>query len=272
MCLALVAASVPVSGMAQTPGWQPGPDGILDNTYDGFIDQPTSGATVPASGTFTVMGWVVDTTAQGWAGIDNVQVYLGTIDSGRMIAQAAFAQNRPDVAAALGNPFWAASGLLATVQGSDVPAGNQTLSMYVHTPGKGWWLKQVGVNGGGTAASAPAPSALGPGGPPTVTVSAPAENENVSATAQITYTIKGTADDPTYGSSAVDYVDVWLDGEPTGNGGTELGTVTPNSDGKWSVDFKPTKFKSMHHNLYIFVHSSKTGLKNEIIRGFNIIG
>src|SRR5437868_5303022 len=80
-CLTLVVALAPVSGLAQTASWQPGPDGVLDNTYDGFIDVPTNGATVPASGPFAVTGWVVDTTAQGWAGIDNVQVFLGTMDS-----------------------------------------------------------------------------------------------------------------------------------------------------------------------------------------------
>src|SRR5437879_4925344 len=120
-CLVLVLALAPVPGLAQTAGWQPGPDGVLDNTYVGFIDQPTAGATVPGSGPFAVTGWVADMTAQGWAGIDNVQVYLGTIDNGKTIAQAAFAQDRPDVVAALGNPYWAASGFVATVQGSDVP-------------------------------------------------------------------------------------------------------------------------------------------------------
>jgi hypothetical protein len=264
--------------MAQTSGWQPGPDGVLDNTYDGFIDVPTNGATVPGSGPFTVLGWVADSTAQGWAGIDNVQVFLGTQNSGKMLAQAAFAQSRPDVVAVLGNPYWGLSGFVATVQGSDVPAGSQMLSVYVHTPGKGWWFNQVAVSGGGPAASAPAapsapaPSAAAAGGPPTLTIDAPGESENISAKNQLTYTIKGSANDPTYGASAIDYVDVWLDGEPTGNGGTELGNVTPGSDGKWSVQFKPTKFKSMHHNLYIFVHSSKTGLTTEILRGFNIIG
>jgi hypothetical protein len=277
LAAALVLASLPTAGLAQTPGWQPGPDGVLDNTYDGFIDVPTSGATVPGSGGFTVSGWVADTTAQGWAGIDAVQVFLGTQDSGKMLAQAIFAQSRPDVVAALGNPYWGYSGFVATVQGSDVPAGPQTLSVYAHTPGKGWWFKQVSVNGGGPASSASsAPSASAPAGnlpgdPPTVKVEQPAESANISSS-NLSYDIKGSADDPTYGASAIDYVDVWLDGEPNGSGGTELGMVTPGSDGKWTVSFKPTKFKSMHHNLYIFVHSSKTGLKNEIIRGFNITG
>lgn len=278
---ALVVASLPGAGLAQTPGWQPGPDGVLDNTYDGFIDVPTSGGTVPGSGPFTVSGWVADTTAQGWAGIDNVQVFLGTQDSGKMLSQAMFAQSRPDVVAALGNPYWGNSGFVATVQGSDVPAGPQTLSVYAHTPGKGWWYKQVSVNGGGAASSASsAPSASAPAGglpgdPPTIRVDQPGENDTINSSGSngvTSYTVKGSANDPTYGSSAIDYVDVWIDGEPTGSGGTELGMVTPDSDGKWQVSFKPSKFKSMHHNLYIIAHSSKTGLKNEVIRGFNTTG
>jgi hypothetical protein len=273
-CLALVVALVPMSGLAQTSGWQPGPDGVGDNTYDGFIDAPTNGATVPGSGPFAVTGWVVDTTAQGWAGIDSVQVFLGTIGSGKMIAQASVAQSRPDVATALGNPFWEASGFVATVQGSDVPAGAQTLTVYAHTPGKGSWFKQVNVNGGGAAASAPsapsAPSGGAAGGPPTLVVDQPGEGQNVSIS-NLTYAIKGHADDPTYGPGAIDYVDVWLNGERDGEGGTQLGTVTPDADGKWQVDFKPTKFKAMHSNLYIYAHSSKTGKTTEVVRGFSIV-
>ena len=49
---------------AQSNGWQPGPGGILDNTYAGFVDIPQSGATVPGSGSFTVGGWFVDGIGQ----------------------------------------------------------------------------------------------------------------------------------------------------------------------------------------------------------------
>src|ERR1700730_13874032 len=106
----LLLALAPAAS-AQGAGWQPGPGAILDNTYTGFIDVPTSGATVPSTGTFTVAGWFVDMTAQGWAGADDVQVWLGTMDGGgRMLAKAVFAQPRPDVATALGHPYFAASG------------------------------------------------------------------------------------------------------------------------------------------------------------------
>src|SRR5262249_11627566 len=126
--------------------WTPGPGGASDNTFTGFIDVPTRGATV-GSGDFSVAGWFVDRTAQGWAGADDVQLWVGTMDGGgRMLANAVFAESRPDVAAALGNPYWAASGFGATVPSGALSPGDQLLSIYAHTPGKGWWYKQVPVN------------------------------------------------------------------------------------------------------------------------------
>ncbi len=103
-----VLAPLPVA--AQSSGWQAGPGAVLDNTYDGFIDVPAASATVSTNG-FNVAGWFVDRTAQGWSGADDVEVWLGTMDGGgRMLAKAQFAQSRPDVGTALGDPFWAASG------------------------------------------------------------------------------------------------------------------------------------------------------------------
>jgi hypothetical protein len=273
-CLAVFASMVSPAE-AQSSGWQPGPGGILDNTYTGFIDLPQNGATVPGSGSFIVGGWFVDQQAQGWAGADNMQVWLGTMDGGgHMIAQGTVAQNRPDVGAALGNPYWSASGFSASVPGSSVPGGSQTLNVYVHTGGKGWWFKSVNVTGGGAASSASAPSAPvagnPAGGPPVLTVSAPTEGQNVSAKGSSDFTITGTATDPTGGAGAIDRVDVWILGEP--DTGTQLGTTTPAGDGSWSLTFKPTKFPSTHVNIYVFAHSKLTGKTTEVVRGFNIQG
>src|SRR5437868_2106516 len=180
----LVAFAVPVS--AQSAGWQPGPGAILDNTYAGFIDVPANGATVPGSGSFTVAGWFVDKTAQGWAGADDVEVWLGTMDGGgRMLARALVAQSRPDVGIALGNPFWSASGFVASVAG--LPAGAQPLYVYAHTGGKGWWFLPLSVNGGGSGTGAVAPPAAG--GAPQLKILNPVENQNVSTKSD--YTING---------------------------------------------------------------------------------
>jgi Big-like domain-containing protein len=272
--VAVFASLVSPAAAQQGSGWQPGPGGILDNTYAGFIDLPQNGATVPGSGSFTLGGWFVDQEAQGWAGADNMQVWLGTMDGGgHMIAQGTVAQNRPDVAAALGNPFWAASGFSALVNGSSVPGGSQTLYVYLHTGGKGWWFKTVNVNGGGSAASAPAPAPGGTtsaGGAPVLTISDPTEGQNVSAKGSADFTITGSATDPTSGAAGIDRVDVYILGEP--DTGTLLGSVQPAGDGSWSVTFKPTKFPSTHVNIYVFAHSKTTGKTTEVVRGFNIQG
>jgi len=277
-CLALAVSTAPPV-LAQSSGWQPGPGAVQDNTYDGFIDQPTNGATVPGSGSFPLSGWFVDTTAQGWAGADDVQVWLGTMDGGgSMVAHAQFAQSRPDVATALANPFWEPSGFSAAVPGSAVPAGGQTLNLYVHTPGKGWWFTPVNVTGGGSGpAAAPAPAAAAPapavaGGPPQVSVSSPTEGQNVSAAGSADFTITGKATDPANGAGAIDSVDVWIFGERDASGGTQLGTVQVGSDGSWSLTFKPTRFTSTHTNIYVYAHSKATGQTTEIVRGFNIKG
>jgi hypothetical protein len=274
-CLAVIASlASPVA--AQTAGWQGGPGAILDNTYSGVIDSPTNGATVPGSGSFTVAGWFVDQQAQGWAGADQVQVWLGTMDGGgHMLANALVAQSRPDVAASLGNPYWAASGFGAVVNGASVPGGSQTLYVYVHTGGKGWWFRTVTVNGGGAAATAAAPAAAAAptnaaGGAPTVIVTAPTEGQDISAKGSNDFTIAGTATDPTGGPGAIDRVDVYILGEL--DNGTLIGETTPLGDGTWSMTFKPTNFPSTHVNIYVYAHSKVTGKTTEIIRGFNIQG
>src|SRR3984893_12676684 len=112
--------------------WTGGPGAAGHNTYTGFVDLPPANATVP-TGSFVVSGWFVDQTAQGWAGADDVQVFQGTMDGGgKQLAKAIFGQSRPDVAAALGTPYWAASGFSATIASSALAAGGQTLSVYAH--------------------------------------------------------------------------------------------------------------------------------------------
>ena len=271
----LLLASVPPVSAQTAADWQPGPGAALDNTYAGFVDVPPGGSTVPGSGSFTVAGWFVDKTAQGWAGGDDLQVWLGTMDGGgKMLAKALFAQSRPDVGAALGNPFWSASGFAAAVPGSSVPAGPQTLNVYAHTPGKGWWFKGLNVTGGGSgtgaaAAAAPAapagPSAPAAGGAPVVTITNPTENQNVSTKSD--FTITGSVSD----AGNIDRIEVWMDGERNSQYGRMLGTVTPSSDGSWSITFSPTKFASTHSNVYVYAHNRATNIETVAVRGFNIV-
>jgi hypothetical protein len=271
---ALLFAAVP-SASAQSADWQQGPGAILDNTYAGFVDVPSGGGTVPGSGSFTVAGWFVDRTAQGWAGADDIQVWLGTMDGGgRMLAKAVIAQSRPDVATALGNPYWAASGFGAAIDGASVPAGPQTLNVYVHTGGRGWWFKGVSVNGGGpgtgtaapAAPSAPAaPAAPASGAAPTVVILNPTENANVSTRSE--YNVTGSVSD----AANIDRVEVWINGERDAASARLLGTTTAASDGSWSVSFKPTNFASTHSNLYVYAHNKANNQETLVVRGFNIV-
>jgi hypothetical protein len=260
--------------------WSPGPDAMLDNTYEGYIDQPTMNASV-ATGNFNVTGWFVDTQAQGWAGADDIEVWLGTMDGGgTMLAKAAIGENRPDVAAALGNPYFAPSGFSAVVPANALSAGQQTLSVYAHTPDKGWWYSQVQVNVSATApqtapAAAPGPVVSG-GALPTVVIQEPKSGDSLST--QGSYQIIGYALDqaaaPNQGiqGTGIDHVYAYMDAEPE-NGGTALGDATlafadsaaaaaygPQFDNAgWRLTFKPTQFHSGTHTLFVYAHSVVTG-------------
>src|SRR6266851_315325 len=205
------AVSAPASVAADAfSTWAPGPGAAGDNTYAGFIDVPPANTMVPTG---------------------NFQVFLGTMDGGgKMLAKAFFAQSRPDVASALGNPYWAASGFNATIPASALPMGGQTLSVYAHTPAKGWWYKQVQVNVSGTAAaSAPAPATAGAPAPtvqgaalPIVVIEKPKDGEVVKTSSD--YEIIGYALDKNAtrnqgaAGSGIDRVQVYLGAERENNG------------------------------------------------------
>ena len=291
----LVGASLGPATASADPltAWTPGPDAILDSTYDGFIDLPALNATLP-TGSFTVAGWFVDTTAQGWAGADDVQVWQGTMDGGgKMLAKATFAQSRPDVAAALANPFWDASGFGATIPAGALGAGPQTLSVYAHTPGKGWWYKQVQVNVSGSAApSAAPPAAAAPtvsgGAPPVLVIEKPAAGDNIGT--RTTFELMGYALDQNatinQGSqgSGIDRVSVYVDAERE-NGGTFVGDAdlafsdqaaqakygAQFTSSGWRLTFKPTTLHKGAHTFFIYAHSVVTGKEDLETVGFNII-
>jgi hypothetical protein len=286
--------SAPATVAADTfSTWTPGPGAAGDDTYAGFIDVPPANATVP-TGNFEVDGWLVDTTAQGWAGADDVQVFQGTMDGGgKMLARAVFAQNRPDVATALSNPYWAASGFTAIVPASSLPTGGQTLSVYAHTPGKGWWYKQVQVNVSATAATsappvagAPAPVVAG-AALPIVVIEKPKDGENVLTKSD--YEIMGYALDKNanrnqgVASSGVDRVQVYLGAERENNG-TFLGEANLGfgdsipeglygsqfASAGWRLTFKPTQFHVNTYLMYAYARSAVSGKEDVAVRYFAI--
>jgi Bacterial Ig domain len=264
--IAVVALGVTPSAFAQqmpSPGaWQPGPGAMGDNTYLGVVDAPSNSARISSSGPLTVSGWFVDTTAQGWAGADDMQVFLGAMDSGQRLVGGSVGLNRADVGAALGNAAWSASGWRAVVDASALPVGQATLSAYLHTPAKGWWAQQITVTVApltlGTTGEllAPAPAAQGP--PPLLTVSSPASGEYVSTRSR-SFAITGSARDPLNGPRGIDWVEVWLNGEANTDHATFLGNTDTATDGTWSINFDPDTFPPINSNLYVYAHSGVTG-------------
>jgi hypothetical protein len=245
------------AALAQSlPGaeWSPAAGAVGDNTYQGFIDQPASGATIAAGASFQVKGWVVDTTAEGWSGIDDVQVMLGSTSLGHL----AVGQSRPDVANVLGNPFFANSGFAGTVN-TALPGGPQTLTVVAHTPAKGSWSKSVSVNVAGASGAVTPASAAAASGlvlriiSPTPDDIVPANNNGV---------IFGVAYDTRTRAelgSGVDRVQVYLDG-PRGEAGSQtLGDATLNGS-DWSLNWEPTRYNKVpHHILWVYARSSVTG-------------
>src|SRR6266851_349741 len=264
--------------------WTAGPGAILDPTYDGFIDIPNLNSTVPTGG-FTVAGWFVDKTAEGWAGADDVQIWQGTMDGGgKMLAKAVFAQSRPDVAAATGNPYWAASGFGGVVPAGSLAAGSQPLSVYAHTPGKGWWYKQVQATVSTLAAASPAPApgvaapapTVSGGALPIIVIEKPTTTENVGT--RNPYTLMGYALDKNASinqgiqSTGIDRVSVYVDKERD-DGGIFLGDADlafsdqaatsaygqQFSSSGWRLTFKPTNLHDGSHTLFVYAHSVVTG-------------
>jgi hypothetical protein len=284
---------VPATVSADTfTSWSPGPGAVLDNTYDGYIDTPRMNATVP-TGSFPVSGWFVDRQAQGWAGADDVQIWLGLMGSGgKLLTKANFALPRPDVAAATNNPWALYSGFGAVVPAGSVPAGTQVLSVYAHTPGKGWWYKQVQVNVSATAAAAtsgataPAAGVVSGGALPIVGIDKPKDGENVPT--KNDYTIIGYALDknalPGQGvaGSGINRVEVWL-GEKEAQGSKFLGEAelgygsesaaaygSQFASSGWRLTFKPTQFKANSYVIFAYAHSVVTGKEDVATRYFVI--
>ena len=277
----MLALLIPSTSSADLlSSWTPGPSAVLDNTYDGYIDVPAMGASVP-SGSFTVSGWFIDKTADGWSGADSAQIWLGTMGAGQLLAVASMGENRPDVAAAEGNPYWDACGFEAFVPAGLLLPGPSTLSVYVHTPDKGWWYKQVNV-----VVSSPPPEAAPPNAstdPPIVAFERPRTNEVVPSAG--VYEISGYALDvharPDVGSG-VGEVTVYMGDRD--DGGTLVGVAELDRDDSvaaglygpqfasagWRLLYDPTRFHTSDHVLYAYAVSAINGHEGSAQRYFTL--
>jgi len=248
--------------------WQAGPGAAVDNTYRGGIDQPANGATLGVDRLATLSGWFVDTSAQGWAGADDLQVFSGTMDGGTSLGHGTLGLPRSDVAGALANAYWSAAGWSAVIDPGALPLGQQTLSIYLHTPGKGWWFTQLSVNVALSAGGVSGPAL--PGGGPIVTVSAPLPDERIS-TRLGNYRVTGTARDPVAGPKAVDRIQVWVNGEQGSDTGSFVGDADIASDGSWGVDFAPSHYTPIASNMYIYARSDVTNRVTLVVVHFVLV-
>ena len=278
-----------VLGLALAPAayaadWQPGPDAILDNTYSGSIDAPSGGGTVSSTQPLTIAGWVLDRSADGWTGIDGVDVYDGVVGQGTFLGHALIDQSRPDVAQAFGNDFWANSGFVLNVDANTLGVGGHTVTVYAHTPGKGWWSSSVSFNiAAPSASAAPVASAAAPVNviisPRGITI--PRSQDRV--------TVKGYAFDPAATSNTpylgIDHVEVYVE-EPREVasakhyvGIPQLGLTQSQASDKygiafyqagWQIDMKLSNLDPGNHHIYAYAKSSITGQETMDSAGFNI--
>jgi hypothetical protein len=248
-------------------GWSPAAGASGDNTFQGFIDTPANAASVALGSSFHVSGWVVDQSAEGWAGVDGLQVMNG----GTVLAQGSVGLPRPDVASVTGNGYWAASGFDALVPTSGLSAGAVTLQVVVHTPGKGSWSKPLNITlsgAGGGAVSVGGGNAEGL----VLTLVAPSNGELVAANKN--GIIRGVAYDTRTRAElgiGVDRVEAYLDG-PRGQAGSQnIGVVNPTST-TWSITWEPTRYDAVpHHILWVYAHSAVTGEYRLITVEINIV-
>jgi len=244
----LIGLSLGVTGAAalaradSASPWAPGPDALGEDTYAGFVDSPVSGTSIQPNTSVVIKGWVVDRTAQGWTGIDAVEVYSGLRDQGgTLMVRASNGQPRNDVASALGNPYWANSGFTATFSEAGLAVGPNLLVVYAHTPDKGWWYRQLQV-------SVPAAPARAYADDPLLILRQATPSLDVAHTAS-TLTLTGYALDRNLplslplgaGGSGVSSVQAYLDGPRTpGNGaGSHIATATLGLKNREATGFGP---------------------------------
>jgi hypothetical protein len=241
-----------------TMGWFSGPDAVGDSTFSGSVDLQPGGK--------AVSGWIVDTTAQGWSGIDDVQLFDGLMGAGgQMVGHPQFQLSRPDVASALNNPFFASSGWTAPIP-NNAYGPVALFYVYAHTPSKGWWYQQVYLNTPMVA--------FQPG--PKLDVEVPTALATVHNNAP--YTMRGTAYDPSASSAqgtGVDRVQVYLNGDRQSGiliGDATLGQFDQFSakaspqfaNAGWSLQFQPnswldTVIDNTITPMTVYAHSSVTG-------------
>jgi hypothetical protein len=284
-CLAL-ATFVQLSNLAAADAgspWTPGPNAVGDDTFTGFIDAPVSGSTVVRNSTVVVQGWVVDRTAQGWTGIDDVQIFLGVPgQGGALMAGASIGLRRDDVAAALGNPFWAGAGFSASFSDNGLAAGSNVVTVAAHTPDKGWWYKQLELR------VQPLPDIAYADDPLLVVREVLPSLDVVQNTPNLT--LRGYAIDRNLplnmvlgvGGSGVSRMQVYLDGPRQGGiflGNPQLGMNNREATGfgqrflqsGWQLTVHANEFSVDKHEFFIYAASAYWPNETLVVIPFNVL-
>jgi hypothetical protein len=262
--------------------WLPGPDASGDDTFTGFIDSPLPDALIEINSNLDVRGWVVDRTASGWSGVDDVAIYLGLQEQGgTLLAHAQVGVPRPDVAAAFGNSYWANSGFSVSFANSGLSIGPNVLSIYLHAPDRGWWYRQVEVR-------MPQPPDRPYADDPLLIVREATPSLDVSRTTT-SLTLKGYAIDRNMplstsvgvGGSGVSRIQFYLDGPR--NSGTPLGSAALGEKNReatgfgdrflnsgWEMTVHPSDFSVDRHELYLYALSAYWPTETLVIIPFNV--
>jgi hypothetical protein len=263
--------------------WSPGPNAIGDDTFVGVIDAPGSVSTVTRNSNVVVRGWIVDRTADGWTGIDDVQIYRDLQGQGGefLLVRASIGIPRDDVASALGNPFWANAGYTAAFSDAGLVVGSNPIAIYIHAPDKGWWYQQIDVQ------VQPLP-AIAYADDPLLVVQQALPSLTVDH-AQTTITLRGYAIDRNLpsdqklgvGGSGVARIRVFLDG-PRGTGTllgeAELGRKNRDpagfgqrfTNGGWQFIIRPPELTVDKHVLFIYAASAYWPNEALVIVPFNV--
>jgi hypothetical protein len=168
--------------------------------------------------------------------------------------------DRPDVAAAMRNLYWSASGFDAVAPAGVIPVGPASLSVYVHSPARGWWYQSVPIP--------VVPTAPGL----TIRLLVPGHDDIDPPVTE--WQIRGTAYDTRTTAQqgvGVDRVQVYLDGEHGVAGSQFLGEAYPDAQTLWSVTFALTRYDRVpQHFLYVYARSAVTGGERLITQEFTI--
>jgi hypothetical protein len=255
-----------------TSDWDAGPGATGSYFCSGAIDSPAPGSVVSSGTPVQVSGWIVDMTASGWAGFDDLHVYDGYAGSGQFLAKGTVGLDRPDVATAMGNADSALSGFAATIPAGALGPGQHTLTVYAHTPDKGWWYRQVPI----TVEAQPSTNPVVAG------ITIPEYGDKIY-TGDATYTLRGYALDQRasvmQGSqgSGIDRVQIYINDAYAGDADLGFSDSSAAAFGQqfanagFRFTFKPTSLHDGNVQLEVRAHSVVTGSEISVPTTFLIV-